>query len=272
MLTDYESIIIAEGEAAEKIVSGEVKTEIVQLSSAEGYTENSFERNVGMIQGISTVVNEDEVRVKFSVLCRQDTALKSDRTEVKFSSPVNADFLIKTKSDVKRIENSIVSGLRIEPSPVKGKLELTFITDEDDDIVSAAPEPENADDSTEIIKENNELEEQLGEASEKNAQLSEKISILNSENEKLSEEINSINALKQKNEVLKKNLEEEFPDDKVIENLKNQLGCYSEILEYYRTESGYITVNEKLNCIVSDIQTLENSIAELVKLRQEENK
>ena len=41
MLKEYESIMIISGEAAEKIISGEVKCMIMHRVSADGFTENT---------------------------------------------------------------------------------------------------------------------------------------------------------------------------------------------------------------------------------------
>lgn len=278
MLIDFESIVIIDGEASEKIISGAVKTEVVQRSAADGFTENSFVRNSAVIQCISPSVNDDGKKVKFSVVYRPAASLNFELAAVLLSSACEFTAEVRSQNETTAREEGVFSGFSVKLSETEGKLELDFITPSEnraDDILDAIREisTENEGAESEIRL----LEQQLLEESSKSENLSErkyeiteKINALRTETEKMDSDMNELNQLEQKKEVLRKNLEENEFNSERLQSMKYQLEQYSGILEYYKTEEGYITVSEKLGQIISEIRTVEEGISELAGKRREE--
>ena len=104
----------------------------------------------------------------------------------------------------------------------------------------------------------------------KKQDISDKISQLRLETEKMTEDIAEISDLEARRDILKRNLEENSHNREKMNNLRNQLECYSSVFEFYKNETGYSTVKEKIDEIISDISVIENHIAEFARKRSEE--
>ncbi len=275
MLTDYESIVIIEGEAAEKIISGEVTAEVVQKSAASGFTENSFVRNCAVISCISPSVNDEGKKVKISVMYRDAASLRFEYAAVLFSAPLSGRFEVRCQNETLGAEELICNGVKVFPAAGEGKLRLEFSEPEDGTADELRQAVSGINEENEIQAEKlRELEQQLTDADERNHALesqrnlvSEKIQKLTEENETMCRDMDELERLEQKNAVLSRNIEDIGFNSEKVQNLKNQLGVYSDILEYYRCEDGYITVKEKLEKIASEIQNAENIISELAQKR-----
>lgn len=276
MLIDYESIIIIDGKAACDIMSGQVKTEIFHKSSACGFKDIGFVRNNAVIQCISPSNAEIDEKVKFSVVYKPVVSLDFDFAAVIFSDVTEGNFEIRSRNQTVSEGSCRMSGIKISLSDTEGKLELEFTEkNETDSILELINEISGSN-----KKEENELQtlENLLEDEKKRRDslvfrkqsISEKISELRLETEKMTEDVNEINDLEARRDILKRNLEENYQNSEQIKNLRNQLECYSSVFEFYKNETGYSTVKEKIEKIISDISAVENHIAEFARKRSEE--
>lgn len=275
MLIDYESIIVIDGEAAGKIISGELNTQIVQKSSAAGFAENSFVRNGAVIQCISPSVTDGTGKVKFSVMYRPSASLEFEMAAVLFDSPSAMHYEIRVQNETVSEGDGIYSGFRITLSETDGKLNLDFTGEKDnaaseilDAVNEIAAENESASEEIKLLEqklldENARSEELLVRKNN----IMEQSEQLRTETENISRDLNELRELEQKREVLSQNLSDIQYSSEKVQNLKNQLSAYGGILEYYRDEDRYITVREKLDRILNDIYRIENDISELAQKR-----
>lgn len=277
MLIDNESIIIIDGKAAKEIMSGEIKTELVQNSSAEGFAENSFVRNSTVIQCISPSSNDGVEKVKFSVMYKPAASLAFRQAAVVFSRETEGHYEIRSQNETVSEGECRMSAIRITMSDTDGKLNLEFSENSssaEEDIRSGLNEISS--ENTLLQNELAELEKQYEEERRKNEQLissgesvSEKISILRTETERLSRDLTELSELEARRDTLKKNLEENQINGEKTRKLSDQLRCFSEILEFYRNDEGFSTVSEKLVSVESDLRTICEHISELADKRSE---
>ncbi len=278
MLIDYESIIILNGEAATDIISGSVRTEIIQKSAASGFTENSFTRNNAVIQCISPSVSDGTAKVKLSVMYRPAVSLEFEYASFVLDRPADTHAEVRCQNETVFEGDCTVSSLRISPSSEEGKLELVFECGGDsreDEIAAAVSEIKNENQSLE--NDIAQLENQLLEENSRTAELELKkhdtaarIDMLRAENEKTESAMRELAGLEEKNEVLRKNYEEMDCSTERVTKLRKQLEGYEEILSYYRDDEGYITVSEKLDRILEELRMAEEGISALAQKRSEE--
>ncbi|MBP0976771.1 MAG: hypothetical protein J6P89_01170 [Oscillospiraceae bacterium] len=225
MLKEYESIMVIAGEAAEKIISGEVKCMIMHRVSAEGFTENTFVKNTPVIQCISPSNQNGEARVKFSVKADFNGKLFPEISRLIFSENLDLRYEIRCGSETVASGNINACGFEIVPSENDANPELRFIeeytagnavTDEHEEKAGLndelnAVKYENAALSPEVDKLRSELSEEL----DKNRKLADekentvlKIDKLREENEELEAKITEMSLLENKRDTLKKDLED----------------------------------------------------------------
>ena len=276
MLIDYESIIIIDGKAAHDIMSGQVKTDICQKSSARGFKDIGFVRNNAVIQCISPSNAEIDEKIKFSVVYKPAVSLDFDFAAVVFSDIIEGSFEIRSQNQTVCEGNCRMSGIIISLSDTEGKLELEFTEkDETDKIINLINEisDSNKKEESELLSLENLLEDEKKRRESlvfKKQDISDKISQLRLETEKMTEDIAEISDLEARRDILKRNLEENSHNREKMNNLRNQLECYSSVFEFYKNETGYSTVKEKIDEIISDMSVIENHIAEFARKRSEE--
>ena len=127
MLKEYESIMVIAGEAAEKIISGEVKCMIMHRVSAEGFTENTFVKNTPVIQCISPSNQNGEAKVKFSVKADFNGKLFPEISRLIFSENLDLKYEIRCGSETVASGNINACGFEIVPSENDANPELRFI-------------------------------------------------------------------------------------------------------------------------------------------------
>ena len=127
MSKEYESIMIIGGEAAEKIISGEVKCMIMHRVSADGFSENTFVRNTPVIQCISPSCQNGESKVKFSVKADFNGRLFPEISRLIFSEKLDLVYEIRCGSETVASGNINACGFEIVPSDNEENPELRFI-------------------------------------------------------------------------------------------------------------------------------------------------
>jgi len=288
MLKEYESIMVIAGEAAEKIISGEVKCMIMHRVSAEGFTENTFVKNTPVIQCISPSNQNGEAKVKFSVKADFNGKLFPEISRLIFSENLDLKYEIRCGSETVASGNINACGFEIVPSENDANPELRFIeeyiagnavTDEHNEKTGlndelSAVKSGNAALSQEVGKLRSEFSDEL----DKNRNLAEekektvlKIDKLREENEELEARITELSQLENKRDTLKKDLEEISENEKTVCGLENELKVFSEILEHYRTEDGFETISQKLHALKRSADEITDDIAALAEKRAGES-
>lgn len=284
MLKEYESIMVIAGEAAEKIISGEVKCMIMHRVSAEGFTENTFVKNTPVIQCISPSNQNGEAKVKFSVKADFNGKLFPEISRLIFSEKLDLRYEIRCGSETVASGNINACGFEIVPSENDANPELRFIeeyiagnavTDEHNEKAYIndelnAVKSENAALSPEVDKLRSELSEEL----DKNRKLADekentvlKIGELRAENEELQAKITEMSLLENKRDTLKKDLEDVSENEKTVCGLENELKVFAEILEHYKTDEGFETVRQKLDDLKKTADEIADDIAALAENR-----
>ncbi len=284
MLKEYESIMVIAGEAAEKIISGEVKCMIMHRVSAEGFTENTFVKNTPVIQCISPSNQNGEAKVKFSVKADFNGKLFPEISRLIFSEKLDLRYEIRCGSETVASGNINACGFEIVPSENDANPELRFIeeyiagnavTDEHNEKAYIndelnAVKSENAALSPEVDKLRSELSEEL----DKNRKLADekentvlKIGELRAENEELQAKITEMSLLENKRDTLKKDLEDVSENEKTVCGLENELKVFAEILEHYKTDEGFETVRQKLDDLKKTADEIADDIAALAEKR-----
>ena len=284
MLKEYESIMVIAGEAAEKIISGEVKCMIMHRVSAEGFTENTFVKNTPVIQCISPSNQNGEARVKFSVKADFNGKLFPEISRLIFSEKLDLKYEIRCGSETVASGNINACGFEIVPSENDANPELRFIeeytagnavTDEHEEKAGLndelnAVKSENAALSPEVDKLRSELSEEL----DKNRKLADekentvlKIGELRAENEELEAKITEMSLLESKRDALKKDLEDVSENEKTVRGLENELKVFAEILEHYKTDEGFETVRQKLDDLKKTADEIADDIAAMAEKR-----
>ncbi|MBQ5989625.1 MAG: hypothetical protein IJL67_09040 [Oscillospiraceae bacterium] len=284
MSKEYESIMIIGGEAAEKIISGEVKCMIMHRVSADGFSENTFVRNTPVIQCISPSCQNGESKVKFSVKADFNGRLFPEISRLIFSEKLDLVYEIRCGSETVASGNINACGFEIVPSDNEENPELRFIeeyisgnevTDEHIEINGIndelnALQTENAS----LLPEVDELRSKLFKEQEKNRELLEekentvsKINELKEENEELEAKITEMSGLENKRDTLKKNFEELSENEKSVHELETELKVFAEILEHYRNEEGFETIKQKLDSLKKTADEITDDIAALAEKR-----
>ena len=284
MLKEYESIMVIAGEAAEKIISGEVKCMIMHRVSAEGFTENTFVKNTPVIQCISPSNQNGEAKVKFSVKADYNGKLFPEISRLIFSENLDLKYEIRCGSETVASGNINACGFEIVPSENDANPELRFIeeytagnavTDEHEEKAGLndelnAVKSENAALSPEV----EELRSELSEELDKNRKLADekentvlKIGELRAENEELQAKITEMSLLENKRDALKKDLEDVSENEKTVRGLENELKVFAEILEHYKTDEGFETVRQKLDDLKKTADEIADDIAAMAEKR-----
>ena len=284
MIKEYESIMIIAGEAAEKIISGEVKCMIMHRVSAEGFTENTFVRNTPVIQCISPSCQNGEAKVKFSVKADFNGKLFPEISRLIFSENLDLVYEIRCGSETVASGNINACGFEIVPSENDANPELRFIeeyiagnevTDEHIEITGLNDElntvvAENASLSAEV----NELRSKLSDEREKNRTLiADKentvliIKELKEENEELEAKKAEMSGLENKRDALKKDIEDISENERSAHELENEMEVFAEILEHYRSADGFETIKQKLDELKKTADEITDDIAALAEKR-----
>ena len=284
MLKEYESIMIIAGEAAEKIISGEVKCMIMHRVSSEGFIENTFVKNTPVIQCISPSCQNGEAKVKFSVKADFKGKLFPDISRLVFSKNLDLIYEIRCGSETVASGNINACGFEIVPSENESNPELRFIEEyiADNAVTDEHNEVSGINDELTVIQADNtaleteacELRSVLASELDKNRELvSEKeatalkIGKLKEENKELEDKIREMSQLENKRDTLKKDLEDIPENEKSAHELENELKVFSEILEHYRNDDGYETVKRKLDELRETVHEIADDIAKLAEKR-----
>ncbi len=275
MLINNESILIIGGEAAEKIISGEISVNVFQKSGATGFTENSFVRVNPLIQCISPSVTEGNAKVKFSVKSENNPALVPDIAVFSFDKNLGISYEVRSGNETIESGSCTASGFKIKPSDTEGKVSLEFIEDSgnvDEEIINVLSEMklENEKSEEEVRALENELTEceaRGRELLDKKESIAEKLDLLKKETAELEKNMTEISELESRRDVLKKNFEEKKENEKASSELFTELNVFSEILEHYRTEDGFETIKQKLDDLKRQTETITDDIAALAEKR-----
>ena len=274
MLINNESILIIGGEAAEKIISGEISVKVFQKSGAKGFTENSFVRVNPLIQCISPSVTDGSAKVKFSVKSENNPALVPDIAVFSFDRNLSISYEVRSGNETTETGECTASGFKIKPSDTVGKVSLEFIEDSenDEEIVSVLSEMklENEKSEEEVRSLETELTEceAIGrELLDKKESITEKLDSLKQETAELEKSLTEVSELESRRDVLQKNFEEMKENEKASSELLTELNVFSEILEHYRTEDGFETIKQKLDDLKRQTETITDDIAALAEKR-----
>ena len=275
MLINNESILIISGEAAEKIISGEVRGTFFQKSGSNGFKENSFVRVNPLIQCISPSVTDGSAKVKFSVKSENNPALVPDIAVFSFEKNLSFSYEVRSGNETIESGECTSSGFKIKPSDTEGKVSLEFIEDSengDEEIISVLSEMklENEKAEEEVRALENELTEceaRGRELLDKKESIAEKLDSLKKETSELEKNMTEISELESRRDVLKKNFDEMKENEKASSELLTELNVFSEILEHYRNDDGFETIKQKIDELKKSTDEITNDIAALAEKR-----
>jgi len=277
MRIGYDSIIILNDNICHDFLDGSLSFEIIQKTVPLSPKANCFMQNNSVVQYINPMMNENDGKLKFSVSFKSNELISPAFAAVVFSRNVSCTSEIRRKDEVITNDLTEFSVIRITPSDEEGILELEFISDDTererlvDMMALKKKEAEKSSETlSELESELSALEAGIAGSEVRISEYKTKISGFRSENAELDELISEADMLEQKNECLKKNIEERGLSSELIKKMKDQLGGYSEILEYYKTSDGYETVNEKLSGLLAELDVISEHLEVMIEHRTDE--
>ena len=270
----YDSIIILNDNICHDFLDGSVSFEIIQKTVPVSPKANCFMQNNSVIQYINPMLNENDGKLKFSVSFKENELISPEFAAVIFSRKVCCSSEIRRKDEIITNDTTDFSAIRIAPSGEEGVLELEFISEDTERerlIAQAAlkrSESESAAASiAELESEVSKLESDISDSASKKTEIENRITQLKSENSELEDMISEADALEQKNLCLKKNIEERDISYEKIKQIKDQLGGYTEILEYYKTDNGYETISGKISGLLSELDVISGHLEAMIDKR-----
>lgn len=273
----YDSIIILNDTICHDFLDGSLTFEIIQKTVPLSPKANCFMQNNSVVQYINPMINENDGKLKFSVSFKGNELISPSFAAVVFSRNISCTSEIRRKDEVITNDLTEFSVVKITPSDEEGILELEFISDDTerekliDMVALKKTESEKTSETlSELESELSALEAGIIDSEDKITEYKTKISGLRAENAELDELIAESDILEQKNNCLKKDIQERDLSSNLIKNMKDQIKGYSDILEYYKTSDGYETVNEKLSGLLSELELISGHLEVLIERRTDD--
>ncbi|MDO5560785.1 MAG: hypothetical protein Q4F95_14490 [Oscillospiraceae bacterium] len=264
----------------------EIKRECILVITADskcGYCleqaiENKNHDYTGMykppsfVSFISCCDNSDSRILKFAVSCGLSDIYDLKRVIIKFDKPIDAVLEVKCSNETVYSDKFCADSVEISQSENSELLKLRFSENDDGESDDSSEQNEKKDEllsQKQSLQDNininsGELERLAGEIKElreKNSEILEQTNDLRLEAEEYKKDLDEYKKIRNLKETFERNVKESSVNEADLDMISTQLRYLGNVLEYYKDDTGYITVHQKLDMIKEETRKISEHIA-----------